>query len=176
MVAAPQSSAQVTDWPFTIERTFPAPAKLVFQAWTEPARLTQWWGPKGMQVQVKKLELKPGGTFLYSMATPTGQEMYGKFVYREITPPTKLAFVVSFCDANGTPTRHPLSPTWPLEVLSEALFVEKDGKTTLQMRGKPINCTPAEYATFAGAKDGMTAGWTGTMDQLAEHLAAALKK
>src|SRR6185369_3746045 len=72
---------------FVVTRVFDAPRALVFKAWTEPERLARWWGPKGFEMSVIKLELRAGGIFLYSQRSPTGVEMYGKFIYREITPP-----------------------------------------------------------------------------------------
>jgi uncharacterized protein YndB with AHSA1/START domain len=60
---------------FVIARSFDAPRELVFKAWTEPQRLAQWWGPKRCAIVVSKLELRPGGTFLYSMKMPNGLAM-----------------------------------------------------------------------------------------------------
>ena len=48
-----------------IIREFNAPCELLFKMWTEPEHLNNWWGPKGFKVRTEKLELKPGGTFLY---------------------------------------------------------------------------------------------------------------
>ena len=102
------------DATFVLERTFDAPRQKVWAALTEPKRLEQWWGPQGMKSKVAKLELKPGGTFLYGMAMPGGPTMWGKWVFREIAAPDRMVYVVSFCDEKGTPTRHPMAPTWPL--------------------------------------------------------------
>ncbi len=82
-----------TNKEFVITRTFDAPRDLVFKAWTEAERLAQWWGPKGCNITVSKLELRPGGTFLYSMKMSNGPAMWGKFVYREIVAPERLVFV-----------------------------------------------------------------------------------
>src|SRR5258708_172951 len=103
---------------FVLTRVFDAPRHLVFKAWTESDRLAKWWGPAGFTMLISKLEFRPGGVFHYCMRSPDGHEMWGKFVYREITPPERLVFVNSFADEAGNPVRHPLSATWPLEVLS----------------------------------------------------------
>ena len=105
--------------PFVISREFKAPRELVWEAWTERDRLTQWFGPKGFMMSAAKLDFRPGGSFHYSMRTPDGKEMWGKFVYREIVAPEKIVLVNSFSDAGGGLTRHPFSPAWPLEMLTE---------------------------------------------------------
>lgn len=70
--------------------------------------------------------------------------MWGRFVYREITRPEKLVFIVSFSDKDGGITRHPMSDTWPLEVINTVTSTEKNGKTTLTLRGGPINASAEE--------------------------------
>jgi len=157
---------------FVLTRLLEAPRALVFKAWTEPERLAKWWGPKGFGIRVAKLELRPGGTFLYSMRAPDGSDWHGKFVYREIAAPESLVFVNSFCDPQGRPVRHPLSPTWPLEVLNVVTFAEQGGRTALTLKGVPYLATEAEQKTFAEGRSSLVQGFTGTLDQLAAHLAA----
>ncbi len=165
--------AAPADAGFTITRTFDAPRYLVFKAWTETSHLTRWFGPKGFTTLSAKNDLRPGGVFHYQMRSPDGREMWGKWVYREIAPPERLAFVASFSDEAGNTTRAPFSADWPLEVLSTVTFAEHGGKTTLTMRGVPLNATEAERRTFEAGHGSMQKGWTGTLDQLAEHLARA---
>ena len=163
--------ARLSGEQFVISRTFDAPRELVFKAWTEPQHLAQWWGPKGMAIKVHRLNLERGGIFHYSMHTPDGHEMWGKFVYREIVPPARLVFVNSFSDKDAGITRHPMSAEWPLEVLSVITFTETAGKTTVKLQGIPINATESERKTFAAGFESMKKGFGGTLDQLAEHLA-----
>lgn len=100
--------------------------------------------------------------------------MWGKFVYREIAAPERILWVNSFSDANGGLTRHPFSSArWPLEMLSEATFTERDGKTTVTIKWLPLNATDEERRTFDFMRDSMTQGWTGTFDQLGGYLARA---
>jgi uncharacterized protein YndB with AHSA1/START domain len=108
------------------------------------------------------------------MAYQPGHEMYGRFVYREIAAPGRLIFVNSFSDAAGGITRAPfpqLGDRWPLEVLNSMTLTEKDGKTTLTLRGGPINATDEERKTFVSMFDSMRQGFGGTFDQLAAYLA-----
>lgn len=170
------SATQTAAADFVITRVFDAPRDLVWKAWSDPQALAQWWGPKGCTIRVIKHEFRLGGVFHYAMAYQPGHEMYGRFVYREIAAPGRLVFINSFSDAEGGITRAPfpqLGDKWPLEVLNTMTLTEKDGKTTLTLRGGPVNATEEERATFVGMFDSMQQGFGGTFDQLAEYLASA---
>ncbi len=158
---------------FVITRVFNAPRELVWKAWTERERLMQWFGPKGFTMPTATLDFRTGGVFLYCLRSADGQDMWGKFVFREIVPPERIVLVNSFSDEKGGLTRHPMSPTWPAEMLSTTTFVEHSGKTTITIKWAPLNATEEERKTFDAGRDGMTMGWNGTFDQLAEYLAKA---
>ncbi len=159
---------------FSISRVFDAPRDLVWKAVTEPERLMHWWGPKGFAMLLCEVDLRPGGTFRYSMRSPDGKVMWKKKVYREIVPPESLNTVVSFTDEDGNPIRHPMSPTWPVEVLNKMTLSEHDGKTTMTISGAPINATEERSTRPSTAGRGsMKQGFTGTLDQLEAYLAKA---
>jgi uncharacterized protein YndB with AHSA1/START domain len=159
---------------FVISRVFEAPRELLWECFTDPERMKQWWGPKGVTVVAAKMDLRSGGTFHYGMSMPNGQVMWGKFVYREITAPERLVLVNSFSDEAGGITRHPMSPTWPLELLTTFTFEEEPvGKTKLTVRWSPIKATEAEQQTFDAGHDSMRQGWGGTLDQLGAYLSNA---
>jgi uncharacterized protein YndB with AHSA1/START domain len=109
--------------------------------------------------------------FHYGLVSPNGQEMWGRFVYREIVAPEKIVSVNSFSDPNGGITRAPFSDDWPLEMLNKATFSEAKGKTTLTLRSSPLNATEAQMKVFAGHFKSMEGGFGGTFDQLAAYLA-----
>lgn len=156
---------------FEISREFDAPRDLVWKAWTEREQLMQWFGPKGFTIRVATLDFRPGGTFHYALISADGKEMWGKFVYREIVAPERIVVVNSFSDARGSLTRHPMSSTWPLQMLSTTTFEEKEGKTIVRIHWFPLDATEEEKKTFDSSHEGMKQGWTGTFNQLAEHLA-----
>jgi uncharacterized protein YndB with AHSA1/START domain len=159
------------DLAFLLTRDFDAPRALVFRAWTEADRLARWFGPKGFTMFSHRLDLRPGGLFHYGMRSPDGQAMWGRWIFREVIAPERLVFVASFSDEIAGIARHPFAPDWPPEVLSIVTFTERDGQTTLTMRGVPLHASAAEQRTFEAARDSMRQGWGGTLDQLAEHLA-----
>ena len=156
---------------FVISRAFDAPRDKVWKAWTDREQLMQWFGPKGFTMTTAKLDFRPGGTFHYCLRSSDGKEMWGKFVYREIVAPERIVLVNSFSDEKGNLTRHPSSPTWPMEMLTTTTFTEEKGKTTVTVRWIPLNPTDDERKTFEGARDGMRQGWTGTFDHLSDYLA-----
>jgi len=159
--------------PFVIEREFSAPRDLVWKAWTERERLMQWFGPKGMIIKAAKLDFRPGGMFHYGMQMPDGKEMWGKFDYLEIDAPSRILLVNSFSDKDGGLTRHPLSAQWPLHMLTESTFTERAGKTTVTIKWLPLDATDEERRAFDAARPGMSQGWGGTFEQLADYLAKA---
>ena len=160
---------------FIISRVFNAPRELVWKCFTEPEHMKQWWGPKGSVIVSSKMDLRAGGTYLGAMRDPSGRVMWAKFVYREVVAPRRLVWVHSFSDENGGLTRRPLSPTWPLELLTTVTFDEAlGGQTGVTLRWSPLNATPEEQKTFNAAHDSMRNGWSGTFEQLAVYLPNAV--
>ena len=152
-----------------ITRTFNAPKKLVYKAFSESEALVQWWGPKGAKIEVNKFNFKPGGIFHYSMQSPMG-EMWGRFHYMEIVEPERIVFTNSFSDKDGNIIRAPFSNDFPLEIMNILTLNEQDGKTTVTLKGSPINATEAEMNFFTNMFSGMQQGFAGTFDQLEEYL------
>jgi uncharacterized protein YndB with AHSA1/START domain len=155
-----------------ISRVFDAPRDLVWKAFTDPAHMKQWWGPKGFTVIASKMDFRPGGTYLYGMKAPDGAPMWGKFVYREIVPQQRMVFINSFSDEAGGVTRHPWAPKWPLEMLSTFTFEEvSGGKTRFTVRWAPYNAAEEEQQVFDASHASMQQGWGGTLEQLEAYLA-----
>jgi len=159
------------DGAFNLTRHIAAPRALVFKVMTEAEHMARWWGPAGLEMRHCQLDLRPGGLFHYCMATPDGQEMWGRFVYREIVAPERIVFLNAFSDAAGNATRMPWNPAWPLEVLNTWTFVETGKGTTLHLHGVPFNATDEERAIFEGNFGSMRHGFGGTLDQLEAYLA-----
>lgn len=164
---SPQNEARKE---LVITREFNAPRNLVFKAWTQRQHLEKWWGPKGFELFACKLDLRPGGFFHYGMRAPNGMTMWGKWIFREIVEPDRLVFVSVFSDAESRIAPCPFFEVWPRETLSTVTFAEKEGKTTVTMRGVPINANDAEHAAFVSMFDSMNGGWNGTLDQLDAYL------
>lgn len=157
---------------FVTSRTFDAPRERVWRAFTEGERLRRWWGPKGFTVAHCGIDPRPGGLFHYRLVSPQGQELWGKFTYREVEAPERLVAIIAFSDARAGITRHPWSGTWPLETLSTITFAESGGRTTVTVAAAPHEAAEEERATFRAGHDSMRQGWGGTFDRLAAYLAA----
>lgn len=161
---------------FVITRVFEAPRELLWEVYSKAEHLAKWWGPQGLKMAELKLDFRPGGLFHYCMETPDGFKMWGRFVYQEIDAPERVSFIVSFSDEAGGITSHPMSPTWPKEVLSVVTFFEvAPGKTALIMSGVPVNATEEEKKTFDAGRSSMDQGFKGTLDQLEAYLAEVQK-
>jgi len=172
MAMAKNEAKQVGEFEFVISRVFDAPRDLVWKAWTDPDRLIKWWGPKGFQILSTKVDLRVGGFFHYCLKSPEGIEMWGRFVYREIVAPELLVFVVSFSDEAGGVVRHPLSENWPLQIMSTVIFSEVGGKTNVTVKWVPYSANEIERENFEEGASSMQQGWTGTLDNLTDYLAA----
>lgn len=166
----PTSASVTSNDTFTISRTLDAPRALVWSVYTTRDHLMQWFGPKGFPMTHASLDFRPGGIFHYCLTTPDGQEMWGKWVFREIVEPEKFVVVVSFSDAEGGITRHPMSPTWPRETLGTTTFEERDGKTILTIAWEALDNDPVARKVFAESHDSMRMGWSGTFEQLQAYV------
>jgi uncharacterized protein YndB with AHSA1/START domain len=168
------SVAETKSEDFVISRVFDAPRELVWKCFTDPAHMQQWWGPKGAVVTQSKMDLRPGGTFHYRMEMADGTPVWGKMAYREVTPRDRIVFLNSFSDAAGGTTRHPMAPTWPLEMLSIFTFEDAPGgKTKFTVRWSPHNASDEECKTFDAGHDSMRQGWGGTLDKLESYVKKA---
>jgi len=168
------SLAETKSADFVISRVLDAPRELVWKCFTDPEHMKQWWGPKGAIVTVSKMDLRSGGTYHYRMETADGTEIWGKMVYREISPRDRIVFINSFSDEAGGTTRHPMAPTWPLEMLSIFTFEDQPGgKTKFTVSWSPHNATDEERKTFDAGHDSMRQGWGGTLDKLKDYVKKA---
>ncbi len=144
-----------------VTRVFDAPRELVFKAWTDRDALMNWWGPREWPLAHCTLDLRVGGRWHYCMKGPNGEEAWGLGVYTEITPVSRLAYVDTFSDAEGSANPPETLMTVELEDLG-------DGRTRMN--------STAEFASEAQRKQvmemGMVEGLTESLDRLDEHLAA----
>lgn len=136
---------------FTIIRVFNAPRELVFKAWTEPARLAAWFGPRGTRTPLESIEvdLRPGGRWRACMVREdNGDEFPSGGEYREIVEPERLVFTWALDDKGGTS-------------LVTITFADLGDKTEMTFH----------QAGFrdAGERTGVEEGWASAIDRLADH-------
>lgn len=73
-------------------RSFPIPVEALYQAWTDPEKLTQWWGPKGFTLTINRYELRIGGIWDYILHGPDGTDYPNQAVFEVIEPNRRLVF------------------------------------------------------------------------------------
>jgi uncharacterized protein YndB with AHSA1/START domain len=146
------------EYDLSITRLLDAPVERVWQAWTDPAELQQWWGPRGVTNPTCVWEAKPGGKIDVVMLAGSelgelaGQEwpMTGEF--RSVTPPQQLTYT-SNAIIDGKKV---------LETLTTVSLAAQDGKTKLTVSIEVTKTTPEA----AGPLDGMEVGWNQSLDKL----------
>lgn len=137
----------------SLTRSFNAPLKLVWDAWTQPEQIAQWWGPKGMNTEVVEHNFKVGGEWKYVMLMPDGNEFIGEGVYSDIVEFEKI-----FSSANFKPM------TEGVEI--QSLFEEDDDKTKFTFNV----IHPSEEYCKQQEKMGFYNGWASTFNRLEEYL------
>jgi uncharacterized protein YndB with AHSA1/START domain len=155
-----------------ITRVLDAPRSLVWKVNSQAEHLARWWGPKGLTWVGGTLDFRPGGRFHYCMRGDDGDELWGKFEYREIEEPSRIVWVNSFSDPDGATVRAPFMPEFPLRVLNVITLREDGGRTILRLQSAPLDATDEEWAIFKGMHASMNQGWGGTFDQLIAYLDA----
>lgn len=138
-----------------IIRIFDAPPKAVWDAWTDPEQVVQWWGPRGFTLTTHDKDLRTGGHWHYTMHGPDGTDYPNRTQYLEVEEYSKLVY-----DHGGYDDRPPLFRVTVL--FSE----EAGGKTKMDMR---MTLATAEAAQEI-RKFIKKAGGESTWDRLAEYL------
>jgi len=137
-----------------ITRIYDAPVQLVWDAWTDPAQVAQWWGPRGFTLTTHSKDLKPGGHWHYTMHGPDGTDYPSKTKYFEVEKCAKLVY-----DHGGNDEQAPLFRV-------TVLFSTVDGKTKMDM----TMTLPTPEAAEETRKFIKKAGGDATWDRLAEYL------
>ncbi len=133
-----------------VKREFAAVASLVWDAWTKPEMLDQWWAPKPWVSKTKKMEFKVGGRRLYAMVSPQGEEHWALADYTAITPRTNFKHLDAFCDAEGNISNAMPRSYWNVE------FVDKGDKTLVRVAIKHDRLEDLEKIIEMGFKEGFT--------------------
>ena len=145
-----------TEREIVLTRVFDAPRHLVYDSFCKPELLKRWFGPRGWSLTTCEVDFRVGGGFRFVLRGPDGKEMGMRGVYREIVPPERSVHLESFDD-------------YPGESQVSAVFLEKDGKTTMTA----AILYPSREVRDAVIKSGMEHGAAESYDKLAELLASA---
>lgn len=86
-----------------VTKQFAAPLPLVWDAFTKPEILDQWWAPKPFLSKTKVMNFEVGGRRFYAMVTPEGQERWSIQKYTSISPKTNFKILNAFADKDENP-------------------------------------------------------------------------
>ena len=143
----------------TIVREFAAEVSLVWDAYTKPEILDQWWGPKPMASRTKFMNFEVGGRRFCAMVSPEGQEHWSIQKYTSISPKTNFKIYNAFADKDENPELP--GSEWDLN------FSEQNGTTTVSVTIYNESLTRMEKMIEMGFKEGFTM----TMENLEKLLA-----
>jgi len=107
-----KSSTQ--DRELLLSRTLNAPVELVWEVWTQPGHIAQWWGPNGFTTTIQTMDITAGGEWNLVMHGPDGTDYKNKSIFKEIIPLKKIVY------------EHVSAPKFTTTVMFEA-----QGDTTL---------------------------------------------
>lgn len=144
------------DRELALTRTFDAPARLVYKAFTTPDILKQWLGVFGGWALVRcEMDVRVGGTYRWEWSKPGGKVMGVSGVYREVVPPARLVATEQFDDA-----------WYEGEAICTIDFVEDAGRTTVVQTMTYISRDVRDGVLKSGMETGVRASY----DNLAKVL------
>jgi uncharacterized protein YndB with AHSA1/START domain len=143
-----------------VTRTFNAPARIVFEAWTKPELLMRWWAPKSFGVSFLSCEadVRAGGRYRFVFAHPASKqpmEFFGRYI--EVSPHARLVWTNDEGAEGGAVTT--------------VTFDEKGSKTLVVMH----DLYPSKGALDEAIASGSTCGMGETFDQLEQLLGASVR-
>ena len=143
------------DREIVITRVLDAPRDLVWSAWTDPAQVPSWFGPQGFNTTVHEMDVRPGGTWRFTMHGPDGVDYENAAVYEEVVEPERLAYRYGPDDEGPG-------------FVSTITFEEQDGKTRITLR---MVFGSTEERDRQVTEIGAIEGGNQTLDRLEQHLA-----
>lgn len=139
------------DREISAERLLDAPRELVFDVWTNPKHVAEWWGPNGFKNTVHEMNVTPGGIWRLTMHGPDGTDYPNEIHYIEVKRPELLIY------SHGGAENHPDS----FRVTVKFTAIGNKTKLTMQMLFKS-----AQERNDVAEKYGAVEGLRQTLDRL----------
>ncbi|MGW4929160.1 SRPBCC family protein [Agromyces sp. NPDC004153] len=150
-----------------VVREFQAPIDRVWDAWTRPEDLREWWGPTGFTCPRAEADVRVGGRILVTMRAPDewgGFEQHSTWVIVELDAPRLLRYVFRFADAEG-------NAITPAEAGIPAAGVPDRGEHEVRLAGAADGPTRLEMTehgyTTTEARDLSQGGLEQCLDKMA---------
>jgi uncharacterized protein YndB with AHSA1/START domain len=147
----------------TVEREFAAEVSLVWDAYTKPEILDQWWAPKPWKARTKVMEFKEGGHWHYAMVGPAGEEHWAWADYKNIQVQKKFTGLDAFADKDGNINKAMPQSKW------EMAFVDKGEITLVKIHITYPDLAQLEATLSMGFKEGLSMAMDG-LDELLPSL------
>lgn len=80
------------DRELVLTRTLDAPVELVWEVWTQPGHIANWWGPDDFTTTITTMDVQPGGEWNLVLHGPDGTDYDNKSIFREIIPLKKIVY------------------------------------------------------------------------------------
>ena len=128
-----------------ISRTFDAPRAVVFEAFTRPEHIAQFWGPKGTTAPRCEVDLRVGGEFRVELRGPDGAIYPCTGIYREIAPPDRLVYAGTADDDNPCGAGLP-----PRSLVTMSFQRGGSGKTNVTVHAQLQSAADQAAAAIAG--------------------------
>jgi uncharacterized protein YndB with AHSA1/START domain len=166
LMIATHGTTNPSDREIVITRVLNATRELVWQAWTDPQHVEQWWGPRHFSTKVVQQDLRPGGVWRYVMRGPDGSEHPIGGVVREIVPEQRHAVTAEF----GKDFKHPTVSDLPGDIVMTTVLEDLGHQTRLTLT--------IEHQSSEDRRKhlemGVVAGWNSSLDCLEDHLKATM--
>jgi uncharacterized protein YndB with AHSA1/START domain len=155
-------ASAIADRELTVTRVFDAPRELVFEAWTNPQHLIDWWGPNGFTTTVHEMDVRPGGTWRLTMHGPDGRDYRNRVVFVEVAKPSRLVY------------KHEPEPgSEPVSFQTTVTFEPEGNQTKVTLR---MLFPTAEVREMVVSKYHAEEGAHQTLGRLATHLPGMIVK
>lgn len=155
-MSLPSTSGFSDEAVVVVSRTFDAPRPLVWQAFTDPAHVSQWYGGHGFTNPTVEMDVRPGGLWRHTMRAPNGYEFSYTLVFVEVTEPEKLVWT----------NAEPPVPGGPPSSLNTNTFEDLGEQTKWTL--------VAAFKSLSDRDLSIQMGFGGMVEQGAERLAAYL--
>jgi uncharacterized protein YndB with AHSA1/START domain len=146
------------DREIVLSRVIGAPRERVFQAWTDPQQIVQWFGPDGFTVETLERDIRPGGRWRFVFTGPDGRRWDNRMVFLRVEAP-RLIEIEHGSDKDDDPARFQVTVTFD---------AQGDEKTVLTLR----QLHPTKAQRDAGIGFGAVELGYQTLGKLARHLGA----
>ncbi|MGV3612168.1 MAG: SRPBCC family protein [Fluviicola sp.] len=133
----------------TIKREFAAERALVWDAYTKAEILDQWWAPKPWKTRTKSMDFRDGGTWLYAMVGPKGEEHWSIVDYTKIDPKQSFSGLDAFTDSDGNINKEMPRSAW------EVSFDEKGDHTHVKIIVSYDDLAQLEATLEMGFREGL---------------------